>query len=213
MTGYHRMGNYVVGFLCNPDGSLVSFADPLSTGTEPTSINAAGTIVGDYAGGGVSVHGFVRTPDGVLTTFDPGFVYSYLESINALGEIAGTYSDEHNTFHGFLRSPKGSMATFDAPGAVTGKYRGTYVAALDPTGDIAGAYTDANHIAHGYLRSRDGTITSFDVPGARATYPVGINARCVIAGSYIDAKGGNRGFLQFPAGGPAGAAGAGAVCR
>jgi hypothetical protein len=50
MAGYHRQGSYVVGFLRNPDGSLVSFGANFASSTIPMSINAAGTIVGIYEG-------------------------------------------------------------------------------------------------------------------------------------------------------------------
>jgi hypothetical protein len=207
ITGFYLPagGKAELGYLRNPDGSLISFAVPKSQGTFPLSIDPVGNV---------RFRGFVRTPDGTLTTLDvPGALASFLENINSLGEIAGNYYDNNKTSHGFLRSPSGSFTTFDPPGAGTGQFQGTFGAMLDPAGNIAGNYIDAKGISHGYLRSRDGTIAAFDVPGATSTEPAGINSRCVIAGTYADAKGVGRGFLRFPAAGATPAAGAGAVCR
>jgi len=70
-------------------------------------------------------HGFVRYPDGNITTFDaPGagtgaFQGTLGEGINPAGEIDRYYYDANNVGHGFLRTPDGAITTFDAPGAGT----------------------------------------------------------------------------------------------
>jgi hypothetical protein len=53
-------------------------------------------------------HGFVRTPDGTITTFDaPGagtglFQGTIPSGINPAGAIVGYYLDASYVFHGFL---------------------------------------------------------------------------------------------------------------
>lgn len=56
-------------------------------------------------------HGFVRTPDGKITKFDPlgagtgagqGAIIQYM---NVWGVVSGYYSDSNNVYHGFLRLP------------------------------------------------------------------------------------------------------------
>jgi hypothetical protein len=89
-------------------------------------INPVGAITGYYIDAGTVSHGFVRAPDGAITTFDaPGagteiYQGTITEGINPGGETAGYYLDASYVVHGFLRSPDGAFATFDAPGAGTG---------------------------------------------------------------------------------------------
>ena len=68
-------------------------------------------------------HGFVRAPDGTITTFDvPGAGTgpgqgTVPETINASGAITGWDIDANDVSHGFLRAPDGTIsATFDVPG-------------------------------------------------------------------------------------------------
>jgi len=79
-----------------PDGTFATFdvVSPSSPGigTEPSSINSDGVVTGDAADGITPEVGFVRMPDGRLTTFAvPGpsgaFGTAGL-SINNAGEIA-----------------------------------------------------------------------------------------------------------------------------
>lgn len=58
-------------------------------------------------------HGYLRTPDGTITSFDapcadttPGSddgTYPY--SINDAGVITGSYQDSNNVYHGFIMLP------------------------------------------------------------------------------------------------------------
>jgi len=155
-------------------------------------------------------HGFVRGPDGAITTFDvPGagtgaFQGTSPFGINSKGATTGVYTDANNLNHGFLRAPDSAIATFDAPGAGTGAGQGTLAsgfAAINAKGEITGAYVDANNASHGFLRAPDGAITTFDVPGAgtgafQGTEPLGINSKGAISGSYIDANNVGHGFLR-----------------
>jgi hypothetical protein len=63
-------------------------------------------VLGTYAGKGFSSHGFLRSPTGTITSFDPpGSTFTAPESINRSGVIAGFYYDDNGTAHGFVRSP------------------------------------------------------------------------------------------------------------
>jgi hypothetical protein len=59
-------------------------------------------------GTGPVVHGYVRTPNGAITTFDvPGagtglFQGTIPAAINPAGAIVGWYVDASNVIHGFL---------------------------------------------------------------------------------------------------------------
>ena len=84
--------------------------------------------MGFYTDTNVVAHGFLRTPDGKVTSFEaPGAGLGHgldqgtvAYSINDLGVIAGQYQDSNYVFHGFVRYPDGSFTKFDAPGAGTG---------------------------------------------------------------------------------------------
>ena len=80
--------------------------DPtLYEGTYATGITPEAAISGYYIDGNGS-HGFLRVPNGTLTTFDPpGSTYTAPSGINPTGTITGNYSDASFNVHGFLRIP------------------------------------------------------------------------------------------------------------
>src|SRR5439155_608944 len=157
--------------------------------TRPFSINSAGATAGYYSDASGVFHGFLRTPDGVITTFNiPGAGTgpgqgTFAGNIIPGDAIAGRYVDASDVAHGFLRAPDGTFTTFDAPNAGTGPGEGTFVftgICLNPAAAIAATSLDASHVYHGILRAPDGTINTFDVPGAgtgpfQGTLPLGIN--------------------------------------
>jgi len=92
-----------------------------------------GGVIGYYIDDmGFAFHGFLRAPDGTITTFDaPGAGTSYplgtfAESINTVGAITGFYQDGSSVYHGYLRAPGGTLTSFDAPGAGTASGQGTF---------------------------------------------------------------------------------------
>jgi hypothetical protein len=172
-------------------------------------------------------HGFVRTRDGDLTSFDvPGAgtgrfqgtggpdCFDYIAAISAdsgispSGPITGAYFQpiQGNPFggnwRGFLRARDGSFATFDAatypPCCIW-----TFAIAINPAEVIVGFQNDGHSVNHGFLRARDGTVTALDAPGA-GTHPLqgtvadGINPAGSITGWYIDANNIRHGFLWTP---------------
>ena len=160
-------------------------------GTSPFGITPAGVITGyDLEADNFTRHGFLRAPDGTITTFDPaGSVRTSPFSINPAGAISGTYRDASSLFHGFLRARDGTFTTFDGPG------RRINAANINPAGAIAGFYQDASgDNRHGFLRAPDGTITTFDAPGAGTGSGQGtftcfstcLNPAGTITGYYID---------------------------
>ena len=63
-------------------------------------------IAGGYQGGTL-LHGFLRSPFGAYTTFDPpGSVYTWrVVGPNLVGAVAGSYIDAGFLEHGYIRSP------------------------------------------------------------------------------------------------------------
>jgi hypothetical protein len=186
-----------------------------SCGTQVFANNNLGVTVGSYTDANVVPHGFLRTSDGYILSFDaPGAGLganlnqgTVALSINDLGVIAGQFEDPNNIFHGFVRYPDGSFTTFDAPGAGTGANQGTIAEAVNLAGTVAGWYLDENNVVHSFLRARDGAILSFDAPGA-GTGPYqgtqvatnALNPEGAIVGWYADADYADHGFVRAPDG-------------
>jgi hypothetical protein len=145
------------GFLRFPNGSFATIESPdvCPNSTFPSGgINPAGVVAGSALDPSCSLQdqpGFVRTPDGTVTTFGapPGFSSTNATAINPAGWITGlTWNDaSFSGYHGFLRSPDGVTTTFDPPGAVW-----TWPLGINPAGAIVGFLYDGNFVAHGFLR-------------------------------------------------------------
>jgi hypothetical protein len=193
-------------FVRTVDGAITEFTIPNGGPTNlcldiycTISINDSGAIAASY-GGDSGTHGFVRSPHGKITTFNPaGSTSTWVTGINRSGMIAGWYNDSSKGTHGFVRAPDGSITTFDVPNSTS-----TETFSINRAGAIAGYYFDSgNYHAparrgfHGFVRSPDGTITTFDPPGSIAyLYPVSIADSGVITGTYEDKSGLFHGFIR-----------------
>ena len=70
----------------------------------PVGLNDSGELTGSYFDTNYAQHGFVRSPNGALVSFDPsGSAGTQPENINASGTIVGYYQDSLGAYHGFLR--------------------------------------------------------------------------------------------------------------
>jgi hypothetical protein len=198
ITGFYTdKGGVQHGFLRTLAGAFTTFDPPGSTSTQPTAITPAGVIVGGYCdvaaticAGNNFTRGFVRTPGGTFTTFNPppgSTIFASIYNpggpppgINPAGVIAGTYSVFTPSFteHGFLRTPDGTFTTFDPPGSIF-----TEVTAINQAGVIIGDYNNGV-TGHAFFRSPDGTVTTFDAPpgSTQGTLPFAINQGGVITG-------------------------------
>jgi hypothetical protein len=170
-------------------------------------MNPAGAIAGFYVDAQRVAHGYVRAPDGAITTFDvpgagatPGSFQGTLSAaINSDGAITGAYVDAGDVYHGFLRAANGAITKFDVPGAT----QGTVPGSINPVGSIVGYYTDAMGANHGFLRTSDGNFTTIDGPGAgkgpdQGTFPNSNNPAGSITGEYLDGNSMRHGFLWKP---------------
>ncbi len=153
-----------------------------------TGINPAGAISGYYIDTREVAHGFLRSPDGTITTFDApgagGFLNgTFPRSINPAGVITGYFSDTNNHTHGFVRDADGTITTFD-PGPLI------YIRAnsINQAGVITGYFVDANSTSHGLIREKNDALTIFDVPDSsaafRGTVASGINPAGTVAGYH-----------------------------
>ena len=170
-------------------------------GTFASGINNWGAITGFYIDSNNVYHGFLRSPEGRLTSFeDPSadtgpFNGTSPSSINDLGVVAGDYADASGTSHGFLRSPEGKFTTVDVPGA--GGF-GSFPIAINLEGAVVGYYTDSNYSFHAFLRSPEGKFTTWTGPdectgnGSEGCYGTGasnVNALGIVVGGFQDNSG------------------------
>ena len=186
--------------LCAPGSAsakarITTFDPKDLIGTYPWESNADGSIVGFWYNGNDDItRGFIRAPDGTLTTFDnDGSQVTAAYGINRKNVSTGYWTNLQGDFPGFIRDADGTMTTFHAPG----DDNGTYPIGINNKGTVAGAYYDTYDVPHGFLRTRGGNITTFDLPGdTYGTMPMGLNAGNVIAGHYGDSNMVYHGFVR-----------------
>lgn len=201
----------IITFSAPDAGTVSSPACAPDCGTLAYAVNDRGVIVGWYTDTNIVPHGFLRAPDGQITSFDaPGAGLGHgldqgtvATSINDWGAVAGQFQDSSYVFHGFVRYPNGAFTTFDAPGAGTGAFQGTLGESINPAGEIAGYYIDGNNVSHGFLRRLDGVITNFDAPDAGTgpdqgtfTGEKSINPHGEVDGSFTDQNNVSHGFVR-----------------
>jgi predicted membrane protein len=197
---------------------------PGQAGISPIAINLEGEIVGYYVDPSSSIHAFLRTPNGKITTWNGpgactgsnlnGCYGSGASNLNAFGIVVGGYEDANFVHHNFVRDLDGGLKVFDVPGAGTGAYQGTgcpgCLLGFNQFGAIAGIWSDSNSVNHGFIRNPFGKITTFDAPGAGSgteqgtgcfsDCPVSINDWGAVTGEYIDANNNYHGYLRSPEG-------------
>jgi hypothetical protein len=161
------------GFIRAASGAITEFNVPGAggsnniwdmDGTVAIGIDSAGDVAGAYTDTSTLRHGFLRSANGTVSTFDApgagvvgiccGFEFEEGTAgvgINTAGEIAGAYLDADHVYHGFLRSASGGITTFEAPNAGYDALQGTGGFAINASGTIAGTYIDTNNVFHGFI--------------------------------------------------------------
>jgi hypothetical protein len=147
-------------------------------GTYVTSINDRGEAAGYYLDGNFVFHGLLRSPEGVITTFDaPGASTNgygtFGIALNVEGVTVGYYTNSDFNYGGLILRRDGTFETYREPKACTTGdpvgCEGTGFAAINDFGVIAGGYVDKNFVEHALLRRPDGTVIAYDAPGAGKT--------------------------------------------
>lgn len=159
-TGEYFNGSVFAGFV-NHDGNVQSIVYPGSIFNEGTSLNDFGYIVGVYQTSNTGpYHGFLRSPNGNLTTIDAPAANTaanqgtVLLGINDFGWISGHFWDSSGNEHGFVGIPKGTSFKFiqiDVPGAAS-----TSGGALNNLGQVPGHWIDKNGNQLGYIATFTG---------------------------------------------------------
>jgi uncharacterized membrane protein len=212
--------NFLGGLSRSAQGVLSSYVltQGGSYSTIATAVNASGSVIGYFTGGGGNgdTTSFELHPDGYWFEFrlppeQAGGLAGSLgatlaESSNASGVIAGWYRVCSSSpcgpgiTGGFLRSTQGAFTLFNPPGLIVTSPAPETFLAINDDGVVTGSYTDAGLAQHGFVLDVDGVITSFDPPQGMQTTATSINDSGVIAGSFYAA--GNPqtsiGFLRIP---------------
>ena len=137
------------------DGKIATFDGP-GTGVQATlglSTTWRGATVGTYLDASNLYHGFLRWPNGKITTVDvPGagtgaYEGTFPEAMNDEGMIAGNYTDTKGASHGFVLTRDGRITKFDAPGAGTGSGQGTVPYYVGETGAVTGFFIDSSGVS------------------------------------------------------------------
>lgn len=171
VVGGYLDSSYIIhGYVRDPQGTISqidvagagtgSIPGNYPPGTFPECMNQAGAIAGNYIDKNGTNHGFLRAPDGAITTFDfPGAARGTGQGtigwdVDPGGTVVGSYYDASSASHGFLRSPDGKFTAFDCPGAGTGSGQGTFPTSNGATGAITGYCVDGAGVNHGFVRSQ-----------------------------------------------------------
>jgi hypothetical protein len=183
-----------------------------SVGTVPTAINQAGVITGNYNDSFFNtVHGFVRAPNGTITTFDapgagtqPPNQGTYPTAINVEGVITGYFIDANNITHAFLRAPKGTLTAFDAPGAGTQfPPQGTQPFGIKPAGQSRVSTLTLSTVITAFC----GPPAGASPPSIRPQSPIPILPPCFLHRNLLPVHqpgGSNHGSLRYSRPGDAG---------
>jgi len=224
VAGYMNDNNYVSHcFIRTPDGKITVFDIPGADlnpadgeGSLIIGINDLGATSGFLIDTNFLYHGFLRTPDGKVATFEAhgsgGYGTIPDGPLNLEGAIVGYFTDANFVWHSFVRWPNGQIVGYVPPGAcesnttVAPYCLGNGAYNINISGTSVGAYVDnsANYVAHGFLRSADGTITGFEIPGAGTglnqgftwNQVAGLNDFGGVTAGYLDANNVFHGFLR-----------------
>jgi hypothetical protein len=169
--------------------------------TSAAAINTAGTVTGLYdeatvPNGPLVAHGYVRTSDGTITTFDPTYsTGTHPTSINDSGVITGyfTVGAAQSKAYGFVRDAAGTITEF-APTGVTV----TYPYSINDSGVITGTCKCAGG---SFERGAKGGIVLLS-SGSDIVSAAAINSHYVVVGS-LEEDGAYIGFERSPTTGDA----------
>lgn len=159
-TGEYYNGSVFAGFV-NYRGKVQSVVYPGSIFNEGCSLNDFGFGVGVYQNSNTGpYHGFLRSPNGNLTTVDVPSANTaanqgtVLLGINDFGWISGHFWDSSGSEHGFLGIPNGKSFKFiqiDVPGATA-----TSGGALNQLGQVPGHWINSKGEQLGYIATFTG---------------------------------------------------------
>ena len=160
-------------------------------------INDTGLVVGaQFTTPGEN--GYLRHANGTIVKFSnpltTGTPDTFAYGLNNFGTAVGTYFDTaHNQFSGYFYHG-GHFTTYNLPGLPAGS--ATVIVGLNDLGDFCGYYQAAPAFATVAFVNRHGSIQTFDFPGSTFIEATQINDEGDVAGTYIDSKNVDHGFIR-----------------
>lgn len=149
--------------LAAPDYRYTELPPPLpDQAFTAQTVTGNGAIVASYtqAGGSKGNHGYIRDPQGQVTTFDvPKATVDVASSgtmpigMNEAGTISGFFMGPDGQHHGFLRTPSGQFTVVDHPNAVS-----TALTRINAASSVAGDWIDGAANTHGFIISPGGRL-------------------------------------------------------
>jgi hypothetical protein len=158
------------------------------------AIDAAGDIAGTWYDSGQVPHGFLRTANGTLVSFDPpGSNGTTVYGMNDHRWVVGSFTDAAG-IHGFVRNADGAITVYDAPGG----NGDTEIYGINNKNAFTGSYSATGGEEFGFIVNKKGTFTSFGAPdGGPYINSRTINAKQATAGDYVDAGGAFHAFIRL----------------
>jgi len=190
---------------------IITFDPTGSVGTQPWSISDSGWITGNWTDGNGVTHGFVRAPDGAITSYDvsvPGAETVGCQGceINSKGEVAGCSWDAMGNSTGYRRSPDGKITPIIIPGTYQGGNGGSMAMAMNDAGLVLGQYTISATEQDSLLVTPDNhpiifnpvspTVSIWSWGGMESA----INGHGAAIGGYIDVGEVYHGYVREPNG-------------
>jgi uncharacterized membrane protein len=172
-------------------GNYVHFDVPNANYTGPVAIDAKGTVGGSWQDNSTAAsHGFLRAPDGTITTFDPaGSVDTEVRGMSGKDATVGRYQDSDFNVHGFIRKPNGKIIELVKNGIIAAD-------SINAAGDVCGVLADDQHNGHAFIRTADGKVMQIDPLGAVRGEAVGINDAGTVTGWFADSGNQQHGFVR-----------------
>ena len=154
-------------------------------------INDSDWVSGSVQTGKPMMVGFIRKPDGTVTTFLINGHGNLANKINNYATVVGSYfpSDTSGNQLGFKRYSNGSVVTLNGPSGA----RSTVAYGINNAGKIVGAYVTSTSVQKGFTYL-NGAYTTFYHSGWSFLEPHAINKQGVIVGDYLDSSSRTHGF-------------------
>jgi probable HAF family extracellular repeat protein len=160
-------------------GKFTTLDFPNSIETTAHAINDRGQVAGEYWNGGGDVKSFVYSNGTFETLNVPGYNVAY--GINDRGQVTGYYEDSGT--HEFIYSDD-TFITFDIPDY-------SITSDINNRGQVVGRYSVGSHYYGFIYNDKGGVFKTVDIPGSTYTSAYSINAKGVVAGTYISYSDGN----------------------
>src|ERR1700743_2425720 len=180
------------------DPTVFKFDVPGAVETRGSAISPSGIVAGTYRPHSAidpcgQECGFIRTPDGTITTFGVFKASSLTVSgINDDGTVAGSYVNDRH-FRGFVRTPDGVVTHVASHAGYND------VEDINESGTAVGFATHKGH-DQAFAWTPDRGLTPFDDRRCQDIDAVGVNDSGTITGN-CKTDGGYIGYLRAPDGG------------